>query len=161
MKLNSIVLHPEFPQKAWVIVEQPRDEPYRLCYDPLSETFSPTAYRSLVHERGFSGAYGWIGGCGTPPGAHFDVLLLTGQTPACGDILLGHVCGVFVRRDGDHKFVAVDDGIRQGMPAADLAALDEIRRQELLRLYPRVGEGEGWFGSKIAFSYLLKKPTHD
>jgi len=159
MEINSIVLHPEFPQKTWVVVEQPKNESYRMSYDPINGTFSRRSYMSLSHERGFiSGVYGWIGGSGIPPASHHDVLLLTRQSPSCGDILLGHICGVFLRQDDDHKFVAVDDEIRQSMKTADLASLDEAYYHELLRLYPRIGEGEGWFGAEVAYSYLLRKP---
>jgi inorganic pyrophosphatase len=162
MDLNSVGLHPEFPEKVWVVVEQPRDEPIRLAYDPVSQTFTPTAYKSLTHARGFSGVYGWIGGTGIPPGVHFDVLLLTRQAPQPGEVLLGYVCGVFLRRDDDHKFVAMDAGYRSTVAAADLSALDEASREELERLYPEVGEGEGWFGAQVARSYLrTKKPVHD
>lgn len=147
---------------AWVVVEQPRDEPYRMSYDPASETFSRSSYLSLDHKKGFSvGVYGWIGGSGLPPEPHHDVILLTRQSPFCGDILLGHICGVFLMKSNDHKFVAVDDEIRRGMATADMASLDKISRDELMRLYPRVDEGEGWFGAEVAFSYLLQKPLHD
>ncbi len=159
MDINSMTLHPEFPHKVWVIVEQPRNEPYRMSYDPIHETFSRRSYKSLAYERGFtSGVYGWIGGSGIPPASHHDVLLLTRQSPACGDILLGHICGVFLRQDHDHKFVAVDDEIRQSMKTMDLASLDKSYYHELLQLYPRIYEGEGWFGVEVAHSYLLKKP---
>ena len=162
MNLNSIPLHPEFPQKVWVIIEQPRNEPYRWSYDPERGTFSRLSAKSLFYDRGFTrGVYGWIGGSGIPPASHHDVLLLTEQSPACGDVLLGHICGVFLRQDNDHKFVAVDDGIRQGMKTADLAFLHEVYYGELLQLYPRIGEGEGWFGADVAFSYLHKKPLSD
>ena len=159
MDINSVVLHPEFPQKTWVIVEQPRNEPYRMAYDPIHGTFSRRSFKSIFYEKGFaSGDYGWIGGSGIPPGSHHDVLLLTRQPASCGDILLGHICGVFLRQDDDHKFVAVDDEIRQSMKTADLASLEEACYHELLQLFPRIGEREGWFGAEVAYSYLRKKP---
>lgn len=161
MDLNSVQLHPEYPQKVWVIVEQPRNEPHRFSYDPVSQTFSRSSHKSLIYDRGFSGVYGWIGGTGAPPAPHHDVLLFTNRFPAPGEILLGHICGVFLRQDNDHKFVAADNEIRRNMAAADLASLDQVFQDELLRLYPRVGEGEGWFGAEVAFSRLLKEPFHD
>jgi inorganic pyrophosphatase len=161
MDLNSINLHPEFPQKVWVIVEQPRNEPHRLSYNPANQTFSRSQHKSLIYDRGFSGAYGWIGGTGVPPAPHHDVLLFTKQFPTVGEILLGHICGVFLRQDNDHKFVAIDDPMRQNMTTVDLSALNQGLLDELLRLYPRVEEGEGWFGAQVAFSHLLKKPFHD
>ena len=160
--INSIILHPEFPQKTWVIVEQPRNEPYRWSYDPIQGAFIRLPNKSLFYDRGFTkGVYGWIGGSGIPPGPHHDVILLTEQSPSCGDVLLGHICGVFLRQDDDHKFVAVDNELRQGMKTADLASLDETYYRELLQLYPRIGEGEGWYGAEVAFSYLRNKPLSD
>jgi inorganic pyrophosphatase len=161
MDFNSITLHPDFPQKVWVIVEQPRNEPHRFSYDPASQTFFRSSHKSLIFDRGFSGVYGWIGGSGVPPAPHHDVLLFTNQFPAVGEILVGHICGVFLRQDNDHKFVAVDDGIRRNMTTADLSSLDKAFYEELVRLYPRVDEGEGWFGREVAFAQLLKKPFHD
>jgi hypothetical protein len=115
----------------------------------------------LIYDRGFSGVYGWIGGTGVPPAPHHDVLLFTRQSPAVGEILAGYICGVFLRRDHDHKFVAVDHEIRRNLATADLQALEQALYDELLCLYPRLYEGEGWFGAEIAFSHLLKKSLHD
>ena len=161
MDFNSIALHPEFPQKVWVIVEQPKNEPYRFMYDPINQTFSRSSHKSLIYDRGFSRVYGWIGGTGVPPTPHHDVLLFTTHFPALGEILLGHICGVFLRQDNDHKFVAVDDEIRENMKALDLSSLEKALHAELLRLYPRIDEGEGWFGAETAFSTLLLRPSHD
>jgi hypothetical protein len=71
---------------------------------------------------------------------------------------LGHICGVFLRQDNDHKFVAVDDDIRRSMKTADLMSLDEAYYDDLLRIFPKIDEGEGWYGAEVAYSYLLKKP---
>ena len=163
MDIHSITLHPEFPRVVWVVVEQPRGEPYRISYDPDSRTFIRSAITlSLSHKRGFdSGVYGWVGGSGLPPEPHHDVFLLTRQAPACGDVIPGYVCGVFLRRDNDHKFVAVDEELRRGMATADLMALDEVRYRDLLRQYPRIDAGEGWYGADVAASYLLQKPLRD
>jgi hypothetical protein len=161
VSINTIRLHPEFPYKVWVVVEQPRDDVYRFTYNPADETFSRSNIRSLMVTRGFRGVYGWVGGTGLPPAPHHDVLLVTGQSPSCGDILTGHIVGVFLRKDKDHKFVAVDDEIRQGMPDADLVFLDKAHYNELLNLYPRIDEGEGWYGKDVAISHLQMMPLHD
>jgi hypothetical protein len=154
-------LHPEFPHKVLVVVEQPRNEMYRCIYDPASGTFSRSTIKSLVYIRGFSGVYGWVGGTGVPPGPHHDILLFTRQFPVCGDSLTGHICGIFLRQDNDHKFVAVDEEIRRHMAGADLSFLDNTHYNELLQLYPRVDEGEGWHGAEVAITQLLKKPLHE
>lgn len=162
MQINSIKLHPEFPRKVWVVVEQPRDEPIRLAYDPATQRFDPTAYKSLTHHRGFRGVYGWIGGSGTPPQPHFDVLLLTDQKPQPGEILEGYICGVFLRRDDDFKFVALDVDLGHTVSLPDLSALDDETYKNLMDLYPEIGEGEGWFGAETALDYLKNnKASHD
>ena len=125
MAINSIALHIEFPQKVWVIVKQPKNESHRFTYDPASQTFSRSSSKSLIYDRGFSGVYSWIGGTGVPPAPHHDVLLFTTKFPASGQILLGHICGVFLRQENDHKFVAVDDEIRDDMTAANLSSLNK------------------------------------
>jgi len=159
---KTVSAHSDFPEKLWIVVEQPRNEPYRFSYDPISGTFTRTNYKSLVYDRGFSGAYGWIGGLGAPPEPHYDVFLFTKQNPQPGDILLGFLCGVFYRNDGDHKFVAVDDGLNHTMARADLAFLDHASRDELMRLYPHMGENEGWHGVDEALAYLkTNKASHD
>ena len=162
MDVKTISLHPDFPEKVWVIIEQPRHEPYRFSYDPIQNVFSRTTYKSLFYVRGFSGVYGWIGGTGTPPGLHYDVLLLTEQNPQPGNVLLGYLCGVFYRRDGDHKFVAMDADWRSKVAQADLTSLSKEAFDELMNLYPEVGENEGWYGAEEAFSHLKQnKPVHD
>ena len=162
MNFKTIGLHPGFPEMVWVVIEQPRNEPYRILYDPASDTFKRAAYKSLIYERGFSGAYGWLGGLGAPPEAHFDILLITRQALQPGDILPGYICGVFFRGDGDHKFVALDTELRSTVARADLDALDRTTHAELMRLYPRIGENEGWRGAEEACSFLKQnKPAHD
>ena len=159
--INALSWHPEHPQKAWVVVEQSRDEAYRLVYEPESGVFSKTTYKSLLHVRGFTGVYGWIGGSGIPPKAHYDVLLLTEQTLVPGDIVAGKVSGMFLRRDGDHKFVAMDEEYSRKTGKAAIQELGREEYEELLRLYPEVKEGEGWFGAEVARNYLANnQPVH-
>ena len=110
--LSAVQYHPEFPNKSWVIIEQPCDEPYRYEYDPTTNIFRKTDVKSLIYFRGFQGGYGWLGGTGTPPGVHFDILIFTRQNLQPGDILVGRICGVFLRADNDHKFVALDEFTR-------------------------------------------------
>lgn len=161
MDRQTLALHPDFPQQVWIVIEQPRHAPYRFNYDPVTNTFTETAYKSLFYDRGFSGAYGWIGGLGTPPEPHFDVMLVTDQNVKLGDIVVGYICGVFFRSDGDHKFVALDPERRSRVGEADFTALDINTVQELRRLYPYVGENEGWFGAVVAQAHLRQQqPTH-
>lgn len=161
MNYDTLGFHPEFPRKTWVVVEQPRNEVFHFVFNPSDGTFSRSSVRSLVYERGFSGVYGWVGGSGIPPALHHDILLFTRFFPSCGDILTGYVCGVFLRQNFDHKFVAVDDEIRQDMTSADLAFLDTAHYNELQKLYPRVDKGEGWYGAEVAYSHLPGKPLHE
>ncbi len=159
--IKAITLHPGYPEKVWVVIEQPCREPYRFAYDPVSDTFIRKTIKSLIFERGFSGAYGWIGGTGTPPEPHFDVLLITGQDPQPGDVLEGYICGVFMRADGDHKFVALDSELRYRVHKPDLDSMDQETYAELKKLYPRIGENEGWFGAEVACDHLKKNsPSH-
>jgi len=147
MEITTVKLHPSFPEVVWIVVEQPGTEAQRMAYDVQENKFNRTAYKSLLYERGFRGDYGWIGGLGTPPKKHCDVFLLTKEKHQVGDILLGYICGVFFRRDGDHKLVALDEEWHSQLAQNDFAALDEETRQKLMNVYPDVNENEGWYGS--------------
>ena len=103
-----------------------------------------------------------MGGLGSPPDPHFDVILFTRQFPRPGDILLSNLCGMFYRGDGDHKFVAIDNQLEHTVIRPDLSALDQTSYTELMALYPRIDEGEGWRGAEEAIEYLRShKPSHD
>lgn len=56
------------------------------------------------------------------------------------------IIGVFMRNDGDHKFIAVEEN-------RDINDFNELSKNEidaLTKLFPNVGVGEGWFGKEIA-----------
>lgn len=154
--IGALRLHSEHPRRAWVVVEQPKGERTRFSYDPVTDAFVATDFESLLWHRNFSGVYGWIGGTGLPPDPHFDVLLFTDGTPTFGAILEGHICGMFMRGDGDHKFIAVDEAWSQRMRRNDILALPRESLVELLAVYPKVdaARGEGWFGGDHARAYL-------
>lgn len=158
MRLRDLRLHPDFPDKVWVVVEQPARERYRLEFDPATEHFIRTAYLALSYSRGWSGAYGWVGGLGTPPEGHTDVYLVTRKPTQPGDIMAGCVCGVFFRSDGDHKLVALDADLIDTVERADIACLDRATLAELYALYPVWHHGEGWFGVDQARAYLKSLP---
>lgn len=125
-----------------MIVEQTADYPMRMEYDPESGTFREREYRSLAFERGFTKPYGWIKESGTPPQPHWDCILLSEKNFALGNEIEVRIIGVFRRGDGDHKYIAVE--IEREI--TDLSEITQSEREELHRLYPRVREGEGWFG---------------
>lgn len=129
-----------------MIVEQTRDYPMRMEYDPVTGTFREREHRSLAFERGFTKPYGWIKESGTPPQPHWDCILLSDKDFALGDEVDIRIIGVFQRGDGDHKFIAVEPS----REIHDLSEITEEEREELHRLYPRVREGEGWFGRERA-----------
>ena len=68
-----------------------------------------------------------------------------------GDELEIKVIGVFKRADFDHKYIVVE----VDRTIDDFSELSEEEKEELSRLYPRVGEGEGWFG-KIEAEYCME-----
>lgn len=156
MSLKAIDLHQDFPRCVWVIIEQPSNEPKRIEYDADQNEFRQTEYRSLIYERGFSGAYGWIGGLGTPPDKHSDVILISDRTHKPGDVVPAYVCGIFYRIDGDHKIVSIDAKKREAMMQIDLWSLAEDIYNEVTSIYPDVAENEGWYGAQEAQAYLQK-----
>ena len=73
-------------------------------------------------------------------------MLMSRRDCELGDEIDIKIIGVFLRADGDHKYVVVE---RQ-RAEEDLAELAKEERQALQRLYPRIGDGEGWFGREKA-----------
>lgn len=52
------------------------------------------------------------------------------------------IVGCFVRKDGDNKLIS----ILPERSETDYSELPEDEKDDLHRLYPRVYEGEGWYG---------------
>ncbi len=143
-----------------IIVEQPRYERYRLRFDPESGTFVRTRHLALLFERGFMGCYGWIEGTGTPPEPHWDVFVCTDLDVLPGTHLDAALCGVFVRADGDHKFVALGPDLLAAGIQPELAALPDRRLANVHALYPAVGPDESWRGAAFAADLVRTTPTH-
>ena len=129
-----------------MIVEQTYRYPMRMEFEPETNIFRESKYRSLMYERGFTKPCGWIKESGTPPQPHWDCILLADGEFALGDEVAIEVIGVFRRGDGDHKYIAVE--ATRGI--CDLSRITQDEREELCRLYPNVREGEGWFGREMA-----------
>ena len=68
-----------------------------------------------------------------------------------GDEVPIKVIGLFKRSDFDHKYIVVE----YDRDINDYLELAYSEKEELNRLYPRVGEGEGWFGKQEA-EYCMK-----
>lgn len=154
--------HDQHPERAWVVVEQPRGEERRLEYDPETGAFVPDGRLSLVHMRDVDAAYGWVVGFGEPPELHFDVLVMTEARPGPGDVLEVMPCGIFRRADGDHKLVAIDVAATPDYGLVDLLDLPPAVLAMIQGLYPRVGPGEGWAGAAAARAFLEPGiPSHD
>ena len=79
------------------------------------EMFVRTALGSLTHARGF-GAYGCDRRDGDAARPAFRCMLVTPTAWEAGAVVAAHLCGVFYRRDGDHKLVALDDVLHQAVP---------------------------------------------
>jgi len=122
-----------------MIVEQTYKYPMRMEYNPETNRFTETEYQSLQYKRDFTKPYGWIKESGTPPLPHWDCILMTDQEVDLGDELEIKVIGVFRRADFDHKHVVVE----ANRAIEDLGELTESEMDELKKLYPRIGIGEG------------------
>lgn len=134
-----------------MIVEQTYKYPMRMRYIPETKAFIETESQSLAYKRNFTKPYGWIKESGTPPFPHWDCILMTDKEYDLGDELAIKVIGVFKRSDYDHKYVVVEAG--RGID--DISELRAEEMEELKRLYPRIDEGEGWFGKEEA-DYCMK-----
>lgn len=114
-------------------------------------------YNSLAYERQFLQPYGWLKESGTPPQPHWDVILLSDLDYDLGDEIAIKIIGVFLRNDGDHKLIAV--ALNRNIE--DYNDLTDDEKNDLHRLYPRVDEGEGWFGKELAENVISKFDMHD
>ena len=132
----------ETAQVLHMIVEQTKDTPMRMIYDPETRRFTESECGFLGHARGFRKPYGWIKESGTPPAPHWDCMLMSDGEFALGDEIAVRVIGLFKRSDGDHKYVVVECC----RPVSDLFELRDEEQEELQRFYPRARHGEGWFG---------------
>lgn len=132
-------------------VEQTVDYPMRMVYDPETDLFRESNYSSLIHQRGCPFPYGWLKETGTPPKPHFDVFLVERTVYDLGEELKVRVIGVFKRNDGDHKFVAV----HSDAPILTYEALNRFDKEDLEKVYPHIGENEGWYGREVALELLM------
>lgn len=129
-----------------VIIEQTRQYKNRMTYNPEKNTFIESDRISLGAARHCAKPYGWLKESGTPPDPHWDVILMSDSEFELGDEVEIKLIGVFIRHDGDHKLIAVT----KDREIDDYIDLPQNEKEELHRLYPRVGNGEGWFGKKMA-----------
>ena len=134
-----------------MIIEQTSKYPMRMIYDSKTNSFITSEHQSLAYVRGFLKPYGWIKESGTPPHEHWDCILMTENEYELGDEVSIKVIGLFKRSDYDHKYIVVE----YNRDINDYMELTYSEKEELNRLYPRVGEGEGWFGKQEA-EYCMK-----
>lgn len=129
-----------------MVIEQTSKYPYRMVYDPETNTFSSSDKMALAYARKFFFPYGWLKESGTPPEPHCDCMLMTPNAYEIGDEVLVKIIGMFKRNDGDHKYIVVERS--RSIDDFELLTLEE--KEALRNLYPRIDEGEGWFGREEA-----------
>jgi len=129
-----------------IIIEQTKEYKNRVEFDPKRNVFIETEHKSLAYARNFPYPYGWVKESGTPPESHLDIILLSSKKYSLGDELAVKIVGCFVRNDGDHKLI----GILPERLENDYSQLPEDEKADLSRLYPRIDDGEGWYGEERA-----------
>lgn len=131
---------------ATMVVEQPQNSKYRMKYIPEENRFVETKAISLSFTRGYRGVCGWLDGYGRPPQPHLDAYLYTDRAYTQGQAVGVKVIGCFIRADGDSKLVCIEPE----RPENELFELPPEEVETIKRVYPRAGEGEGWFGRAMA-----------
>lgn len=127
-------------------IEQTFAYPKRMKYIAKTDSFIEKDCDSLSYVRNFRQPYGWIKESGTPPCEHPDVIIMTDKEYKLGDEEHVKIIGVFRRNDGDHKLV----GVLESSSIKDLSELSDTEKEDLHRLYPKEGSGEGWFERETA-----------
>ena len=127
-------------------IEQTYAYKKRMRYMPNTDTFEEKDCDSLSYIRNVPLPYGWIKESGTPPCEHLDVIVVTDEPCELGDEIPVRVIGVFCRADGDNKLVAVPESRTEN----DISELSDSESDTLHRLYPKLGEGEGYSGRERA-----------
>ena len=127
-------------------IEQTRAYKKRMRYMPNTDTFEEKDCDSLSYIRNIPYSSGWIKESGTPPCEHLDVIVITDISFELGDEIPVRVIGVFCRYDGDNKLIAVPVSRHE----TDISELSDSETVILHRLYPKVGNDEGWFGKERA-----------
>ena len=140
--MESVSLH--------MIIEQTKDYPMWMIYHSDTGEFRASEYESLAHARNFTKPYGWIKESGTPPEPHCDCILMTNKSYELGDEAEVKIIGVFRRSDFDHKYIVVETD----RDTDDYSELSSEEKEELCRLYPFIGKGEGWFGKEEALKCM-------
>ncbi len=143
--------------KYTMVVEQTSDYKNRVIYCPETNSFKETEWGYLGLARGCTFPYGWIKESGTPPNHHLDVILVSDEHYNLGDEISIKIIGVFKRNDDDDKYVAV----KYERNIEDFEQLSEKDKNMLKALYPRIDEGEGWFGAEFANSLYNNPPKQE
>ena len=133
-------------------IEQTNEYAKRIHYMPDTDTFEAKDCDSLSYLRNVPQPSGWIKESGTPPFEHLDVIVMTEEHCELGDEIPVRVIGVFCRADGDNKLVAVPVDRCEN----DISELPEKEKDDLHRLYPVIGKGEGWFGKERAGNVIAE-----
>ena len=135
-----------------MIIEQTKNYSKRVIYNPETNYFYESEFDSLLYKRNFFYPYGWIKDSGTPPDPHWDVILMSDNDFDLGQEVKIKIIGVFIRNDGDHKYLAVE----LDRNIDDYDELSENEKEALRNLYPNISDGEGWFGKEIAIDAMEK-----
>jgi len=153
-KEHGPAIHPFHPHRAWVVVQQPKTEPYRVVFDGFTGRFVTTRDLSSLHARGFDGVFGWVGGLGETPGSGLGAFVLTAADPAPGEVLEVSVHGLRLDDDGGSALLAIDVRATPSHGAVDLHDLPAPVRY-LLDTLPAEHEGRTrWLDGPAARDHL-------
>jgi inorganic pyrophosphatase len=139
-------------QTYYAVVEQRRNDQYRNRYDPENGKFEITQYKSLLFERNLVGVYGWLDGYGYPPNRHLDVIVITNNEYELGNKIEIKIIGIFIRNDNDNKLIAIESSRNEN----EITEIPISEQQMINTLYPKIDNGEGWFGKEIAYQNIEK-----
>jgi inorganic pyrophosphatase len=143
---------------AYAIVEQARDSLERTVWDEARREFVKTG---LIMAEPLPAPYGWLPQTRSlGDNDALDVLILTEANPAQGEFLVVRPVGVLLRRDLDHKVLAVAIEDARFGPVRDYAELPPPLLTAIEDWFRPYFELDGWLNATGARQMIERDHLH-
>lgn len=143
---------------AYAIVEQERDSLERTVWDEARREFVKTG---LIMDEPLPAPYGWLPQTRSSGDSDaLDVLILTEANPAQGEFLVVRPVGVLLRRDLDHKVLAVAIEDARFGPVQNYTELPQPLLTAIEDWFRPYFELDGWLDAAGARQMIERDHAH-